>query len=79
GGQQVGERAEGHSVLQIMQSVTAEGVSKLCIVTDEPEKYSGVALLPGVTVHHRDELDAIQRQFREITGTSVIIYDQTCA
>ena len=79
GGQQVGERAEGHSVLQIMQSVTAEGVSKLCIVTDEPAKYQGALLLPGVTVHHRDELDAIQRQFREITGTSVIIYDQTCA
>jgi indolepyruvate ferredoxin oxidoreductase len=79
GGQQVGERAEGHTVLQIMQSVTAEGCSKLCIVTDEPQKYHGVALLAGVTVHHRDELDAIQRQFREITGTSVIIYDQTCA
>ena len=79
GGQQVGERPEGHSVVQIMQSVTAEGVSKLCIVTDEPEKYNGVSLLAGVTVHHRDELDAIQRQFREITGTSVIIYDQTCA
>ncbi|MDC8785000.1 indolepyruvate ferredoxin oxidoreductase family protein [Roseateles koreensis] len=79
GGQQVGERAEGHTVLQIMQSVTAEGVSKLVIVTDEPQKYDGVALLPGVTVHHRDELDALQRQFREITGTSVIIYDQTCA
>jgi len=30
-------------------------------------------------VHHRDELDAIQRQFREIPGTTVIIYDQTCA
>jgi indolepyruvate ferredoxin oxidoreductase len=79
GGQQVGERAEGHSVLQIMQSVTAEGCSNLCIVTDEPEKYNGVSLLAGVTVHHRDELDAIQRQFREITGTSIIIYDQTCA
>ncbi|MDN3919665.1 indolepyruvate ferredoxin oxidoreductase family protein [Roseateles violae] len=79
GGQQVGERPEGHSVMQIMQSVIAEGVSKLVIVTDEPAKYNGVSLLAGVTVHHRDELDAIQRQFREIAGTSVIIYDQTCA
>ncbi|MBY0235236.1 MAG: indolepyruvate ferredoxin oxidoreductase family protein, partial [Burkholderiaceae bacterium] len=79
GGQQVGERAEGHTVLQIMQSVTAEGVSKLCIVTDEPQKYQGVSLLAGVSVHHRDELDAVQRQFREIPGTSVIIYDQVCA
>jgi indolepyruvate ferredoxin oxidoreductase len=79
GGQQVGERPEGHSVLQIMQSLVSEGVSQLVIVTDEPAKYQGVALSPGVTVHHRDELDAIQRQFRELKGTTAIIYDQTCA
>jgi len=79
GGQQVGERPEGHSVLQIMQSLLAEGVSKLVIVTDQPEKYEGTTLGAGVTVHHRDQLDTIQRQFRELTGTTVIIYDQTCA
>ncbi|MBX3636405.1 MAG: indolepyruvate ferredoxin oxidoreductase family protein, partial [Rubrivivax sp.] len=79
GGQQVGERPEGHSVLQIMKSLVSEGVAKLSIVTDQPEKYQGVALEPGVAVHHRDELDAIQRQFREIKGTTVILYDQTCA
>jgi indolepyruvate ferredoxin oxidoreductase len=64
GGQQVGERPEGHSVLQIMKSVISEGVARLVIVTDQPEKYEGVPLEPGVTVHHRDELDAIQRRFR---------------
>ncbi|MBT9459102.1 MAG: indolepyruvate ferredoxin oxidoreductase family protein, partial [Burkholderiaceae bacterium] len=79
GGQKVGERAEGHTVLQIMKSLTAEGVMKLVIVTDMPEKYEGVALEPGVTVHHRDTLDAIQREFRSIPGTTAIIYDQTCA
>ena len=79
GGQQVGERAEGHTVLQIMNSLLSEGVSKLIIVTDEPDKYDGVALGAGVTVHHRDQLDALQRQFRELKGTTVIIYDQTCA
>ncbi len=79
GGQQVGERPEGHSVLQIQKSLLAEGVAKLVIVTDQPEKYDGVALEAGVTVHHRDELDAIQRQFRELPGVTAIIYDQTCA
>ncbi len=79
GGQQVGERPEGHSVLQIMLSLKAEGVAKLVIVTDEPSKYQGVDLLTGVTVHHRDELDTIQRQMRELKGTTAIIYDQTCA
>ena len=79
GGQQVGERAEGHSVLQIQKSLVSEGVSKLVIVTDEPQKYSGITLEAGVTVHHRDELDHMQRLMREVKGTSVIIYDQTCA
>ena len=79
GGQQVGERPEGHSVLQIMKSLVAEGVAKLVIVTDEPQKYDGVTLEAGVTVFHRDELDRIQREFRELKGTTVIIYDQTCA
>lgn len=79
GGQAVGERPEGHSVLQIMNSLKAEGVAKLVIVTDEPQKYDGVALAQGVTVHHRDELDRIQRDFREIKGCTAIIYDQTCA
>jgi len=79
GGQQIGERAEGHSVVQIAQSMRAEGAIKIVVVTDEPEKYQGVELAQGVAVHHRDELDTIQKQFRTIKGTTVIIYDQTCA
>jgi indolepyruvate ferredoxin oxidoreductase len=79
GGQRVGERAEGHSVLQIMNSLMSEGVTQLVIVTDAPDKYEGVTLADGVAVHHRDELDHIQREFRNIKGTTAIIYDQMCA
>jgi indolepyruvate ferredoxin oxidoreductase len=79
GGQQVGERPEGHSVLQIMHSVLSEGAVKVIIVTDEPQKYDGQPLAPGVTVYHRDELDRLQRELREVKGCSVLIYDQTCA
>ncbi|PIY28859.1 MAG: indolepyruvate ferredoxin oxidoreductase [Comamonadaceae bacterium CG_4_9_14_3_um_filter_60_33] len=79
GGQRVGERPEGHSVLQIMASLLAEGVKKLVIVTDQPEKYAGAALAPGVTVRHRDELDRVQRELRDIKGTTALIYDQMCA
>jgi indolepyruvate ferredoxin oxidoreductase len=79
GGQQVGERAEGHSVMQIQKSMVAEGVKKVVIVTDQPEKYQGAVLEAGITVHHRDELDRIQRQLREMEGVTAIIYDQTCA
>ena len=79
GGQQVGERPEGHSVMQIQKSMVAEGVKKVVIVTDQPEKYQGATLEAGITVHHRDELDRIQRELREIEGVTAIIYDQTCA
>ena len=79
GGQTVGERPEGHSVLQIAQSLLAEGTTKVVIVTDEPEKYQGVKVAGDPEVKHRDLLDDIQREFREIKGTTAIIYDQTCA
>ncbi len=79
GGQQVGERPEGHSVVQMAMSMRAEGAGRIVVVTDEPFKYDGVALAEGVRVFHRDELDRIQREMREIKGTTVIIYDQTCA
>ncbi len=80
GGQPVGERPEGHSVVQIAQSMRAEGAARITIVTDEPEKYDGVQNLPeGIAIQHRDRLDLIQREFRELKGTTVIIYDQTCA
>ncbi|MDR5755340.1 indolepyruvate ferredoxin oxidoreductase family protein [Caballeronia sp. LZ035] len=68
------------TVPQITHQLAAEGAAKIVIVTDQPEKYTATTgLAPGIDVHHRDELDAIQRQLREVPGTSILIYDQTCA
>ncbi|WP_042301976.1 indolepyruvate ferredoxin oxidoreductase family protein [Paraburkholderia kururiensis] len=70
------------TVPQITHQLAAEGAKKIVIVTDEPQKYEGRAgtlLAPGVTIHHRDQLDAVQRELREIAGTTILIYDQTCA
>ena len=64
----------------ISRQIAAEGVNPIVIVTDEPEKYpSGINWAAGVSVRHRDELDAVQRELRELPGVSAIIYDQTCA
>ncbi len=64
----------------ISQQLHAEGVTPIMVVTDEPEKYpASTAWAPGVTVHHRDQLDAVQKQLREMPGISAVIYDQTCA
>ena len=68
------------SVPIIARQIAAEGIHNMVVVTDEPEKYAGDVGLPAHTpIRHRDELDAVQRELREVAGTSAIIYDQTCA
>lgn len=76
-----GQPVDGQlTVPMITRQVLAEGVKKVVVVTDEPEKYKSITdLAPGTTVHHRDDLDAVQREMREIPGTTVLVYDQTCA
>jgi indolepyruvate ferredoxin oxidoreductase len=68
------------TVPQITQQLAAEGVARQVVVTDDPGKYPHDApFVPGVTIHHRDELDQVQRALRQQRGVSVLIYDQTCA
>ncbi len=76
-----GQPAEGgFTVPQIAAQVAAEGAKRVVVVSDEPGKYQGFASFPaGTTVHDRDELDAVQRELRQVSGLTVLIYDQTCA
>ncbi len=70
----------GLTVPQIARQVTAEGARKVVVVTDEPWKYSRNEDWPkGLTLHHRDELMAVQQELAKVPGVSVLIYDQTCA
>ena len=68
------------SVDRIVRQVIAEGVKKVAVVSDDPEKFGGQSGIPnGVEIFHRDDLDAVQRDMRTIEGTTVIVYEQTCA
>ncbi|MGA9455709.1 MAG: indolepyruvate ferredoxin oxidoreductase family protein [Pseudolabrys sp.] len=70
----------GLTVPQIAAQVAAEGAKRIAVVTDEPWKYAKDTEWPrGLTVHHRDELDAVQRELATVSGLTVLIYDQTCA
>ncbi|HEX3885086.1 MAG TPA: indolepyruvate ferredoxin oxidoreductase family protein [Stellaceae bacterium] len=70
----------GLTVPTVARQLAAEGVGPIVIVTDEPEKYPpGTEFPAGATVRHRDELDQVQREIREMPGVSAIVYDQTCA
>lgn len=76
-----GQKHDGAlTVPAIAHQVSAEGVKRIVVVSDEPHKYPLETAWPaGVTFHHRDELDNVQGDIREVQGTSVLIYDQTCA
>ncbi len=70
----------GLTVPDIARQVAAEGVQRIAVVTDEPEKYPADVNFPFATeVAHRDDLDRIQRELQTAEGVSVMIYDQTCA
>jgi indolepyruvate ferredoxin oxidoreductase len=67
------------SVQAIAQEARAESVERIALVSDMPEKFSVRDFPSGTTIHHRRELDAVQRELREVKGVSVLIYEQTCA
>ena len=76
-----GQRNDGGLTVPIIaRQVAAEGAKKIVIVTDEPKKYpSGTDWPPGITIHHRDDLMAVQTGLADVPGLTVLIYDQTCA
>ncbi|KIF80213.1 indolepyruvate ferredoxin oxidoreductase family protein [Noviherbaspirillum autotrophicum] len=68
------------SVPMIAQQMAAEGVKRIALVTEDLSRYADRSALPAiVSLHDRKELDAVQRELREVQGVSVLIYDQTCA
>jgi indolepyruvate ferredoxin oxidoreductase len=80
GGQQVGERPEGHSVVQIAQSMRAEGAVRRSSSSPTSRRNTRASSWSRASpCSTATTLDAVQREFREIKGTTVIIYDQTCA
>ncbi len=75
-----GQRHDGTlTPMQIAEQVTAEGVTKLVVVTDEPDKYPAGAFPTGTNIYHRSELDEVQKMLRDTPGCTAMIYDQTCA
>lgn len=68
------------SVAAIASQVRSEGVARIALLSDDPSRHEGNPEFPdGVTIDHRDELDAVQQELRDIPGCTVLIYEQTCA
>jgi indolepyruvate ferredoxin oxidoreductase len=68
------------SVAAMTRELEAEGAQRIVIVSDAPERFEQARdLADGVRVYHRDELDRVQRELREVPGCTILIYEQTCA
>ncbi|MHA6793688.1 indolepyruvate ferredoxin oxidoreductase family protein [Pseudonocardia bannensis] len=76
-----GQDAEaGLEVPELTRKLLAEGVAKIIVCADEPERYRQLSPLPsGVTLWHRDRVDEAQKVLGETKGVTVLVYDQRCA
>jgi len=77
-----GQPVDGQITVQsIARQVSAEGVKRVVVISDEPERYNRYKQLfpKDITFHDRSELNSIQKTLRAISGCTVLIYDQTCA
>ncbi|RLQ21991.1 indolepyruvate ferredoxin oxidoreductase family protein [Seongchinamella sediminis] len=70
----------GLKLADLIMQLRGEGVRRIALVSDEPQQWRGqFTATPGYSLHHRDEMDSLQKELREFKGTSVIVYQQTCA
>ncbi len=76
-----GQPADGEMPIpELTQALKAEGVKRIIVVSHDPDKYpSQTQWAKDTELWERDRLDEAQRVLREISGVTVIIYDQPCA
>ena len=76
-----GQPVDGSLTLPaLVAQLQAEGVARLAVVTEDVQAArAGLRGFTHLSIHPRREFDQLQREFREVRGASVIVYDQTCA
>lgn len=75
-----GQAIEGKlSIQQMIAELVAEGVRRIALVSDEPDKYANESFGPAVSIYPRTEMEAVQKALRQYDNVSVLIYEQPCA
>lgn len=64
---------------QITHQMYHEGVAHIVLMSDRPDVYKPADLAPKTEIRHRDDIDAVMLEMREMSGTTVIVFEQTCA
>ncbi len=69
------------TVPQIAHQMRSEGVHTIVLLSDDVTKWKRRRheFPHEVEFHDRAELDAVQQKLRRVKGTSILIYEQTCA
>ena len=76
-----GQQIDGSLTLeQVVAQVRAEGVKRIAVVSENlalaRQRLAGVN---DITLHSKKDFEQLQHEIRDIEGTSVIVFDQTCA
>ena len=75
-----GQKHDGElHVDDLARQMVAEGAKKVVVLTEDLDRYKTIKLPPSVRLLDRSALPAIQDEFAATPGTTVIIFDQTCA
>lgn len=69
----------GLSADRIVREIQAMGVKRIAVVHDAKEEVDLSRFPPGIEIHERAEMMAVQRDFATVEGVSAIVYIQTCA
>jgi indolepyruvate ferredoxin oxidoreductase len=75
-----GQAAQGAlPIPQLTRKLESEGVRKIIILAEEPEKYQNIELASNAQVRDRSELEKTLAELAQMQGVTAMIYDQECA
>ena len=67
-------------VPHLCQAMSAEGVARIIVVSEDSSRYRrSAALPPGTRVWPRDRLAEAERVLAGVPGVTLLVYDQACA
>ncbi|MDT7577217.1 MAG: indolepyruvate ferredoxin oxidoreductase, partial [Pseudonocardiales bacterium] len=74
------DAAGGLEVPELAAKLLAEGVARVIVCADEPERFRALSPLPaGVDLWHRDRRTDAESALAATPGVTVLVYDQRCA